>query len=76
MKSFTIPVYWQMTALLYIEAETLEEAIGKAEDGPLPSEGVEYLESSFTVGSKEEITQWNNEKECYERVEPEMGGRV
>lgn len=45
---YKIPVTWKVAADLYIEARSLEEAFGKAEDASLPSDG-EYVEGSYEV---------------------------
>lgn len=47
MKNFKIPVVWLNWGLLNVEANTLEEAIVKADDMSLPYG--EYIEDSFEV---------------------------
>lgn len=53
MKTFKIPVSWQVYSIIDIEAETLEEAIAKFdekeesdEDWPLPTDS-EYMDGTF-----------------------------
>jgi hypothetical protein len=48
MKTYRIPVVWQMIGHVEVQAESLVGAINMAYDAPLPSDG-EYLESSFEV---------------------------
>lgn len=60
-KVWSVPVAWTMVATLKIEAETLDEAIAKAnaDDGPLP-EGA-YLEDSWHVdGERQTIADEYN----------------
>jgi hypothetical protein len=49
-KEYEIPCCWQVYGTLYIEAESWDEAIEKAEadDIPLPTNG-DYVEASFEV---------------------------
>lgn len=47
MKKFIIPVVWTMYGKYEIEATSLEEAISKAENMPLPDG--EYLQDSFSI---------------------------
>jgi hypothetical protein len=49
MKTYRVPVSWMMCGSVYMEADSLDEAIEKVieEDGPLP-EGF-YLDDSFQV---------------------------
>ncbi len=48
--TYTIPCSWQMYGTLEIEADSLEQAIEKAEDDStaLPTEGA-YVDASFDV---------------------------
>ena len=48
--TYTIPCSWQMYGTLEIEADSLEQAIEKAEDDStaLPTEGT-YVDASFDV---------------------------
>ena len=48
MKTYKIPVSWTVTATMEIDAESLEDAILKAEDASLPTDP-DYLEGSFSV---------------------------
>ena len=48
MKTYKIPCSWVMSGTVEIEAETVGEAILKAEHAPLPTES-EYLEGSFVI---------------------------
>ena len=48
MPKFTIPVSWTMITDMEIEADSLDEAITKAESQELPEDG-EYLDSSFDI---------------------------
>lgn len=47
-KTYKIPVVWQVSDIYEVEANSLEEAIQKAQDGSLPSRG-EYIEDSFEI---------------------------
>jgi hypothetical protein len=48
MKTYRVPVTWEVCADYYIEANSEEEAIKIAEDLPLPEYG-EYLTDSFKI---------------------------
>jgi len=48
MKTYKIPCSWVMSGTLEIEADTVGEAIVKADYAPLPAES-EYLEGSFVI---------------------------
>ena len=48
MKTYKIPVSWTVTATMEIDAESLEDAILKAEDASLPTDP-DYLDGSFDV---------------------------
>lgn len=48
MKTYKIPVTWSVIGQVEIDAESLEEAILKAEDANLPTDS-DYLEGSFSV---------------------------
>ena len=48
MKTYKIPVIWQMAGFCTIKAESLEDAIEEAQDEPLPSDS-SYIEDSFEV---------------------------
>ena len=48
MKTYKIPCTWVMSGNIEVEADTVGEAIVKAEYAPLPIES-EYLEGSFVI---------------------------
>ena len=50
MKTFKIPVVWQMMGTVEVQAESLDEAVKKVLDDstPLPDDG-DYIEGSFEV---------------------------
>jgi hypothetical protein len=48
MKTYKVPVVWQMYGYVEVEAESLSKAIDKAYDAPLPDNG-DYVEGSFDV---------------------------
>ena len=48
MKTYKIPVTWSVIATMEIDAESLEDAILKAEDASLPTDP-DYLDGSFEV---------------------------
>jgi hypothetical protein len=48
MKTYKIPVVWQMIGHVEVQADSLSEAIIDAEDAPLPEDG-SYIEGSFEV---------------------------
>jgi hypothetical protein len=48
MKKYKIPCSWVMSGTVEIEADTVGEAILKAEYAPLPTES-EYIEGSFAI---------------------------
>ena len=48
MKKYKIPCTWVVSATIEIEADTVGEAILKAEHAPLPTEP-DYMEVSFDV---------------------------
>jgi hypothetical protein len=47
-KFYTIGATWQMYANTIVEAESLQEALEKVFDAPLPTDG-EYLMGSFEI---------------------------
>ena len=57
MKTYKIPVVWAMSAIVEMQAESLEEAILMAEDAPVPENG-EYMDCSFEVD--EHAIQYHN----------------
>ena len=74
MKTWVIPIAWEMYGRCYVEADTLEDAIDIALGGdtPLPEEE-EYVENSETLWSEDIdfIRSWFNdgqEDECGETV--------
>ena len=48
MKTYKIPCSWVMSGTVEVEADTVGEAILKAEHAPLPTES-EYIEGSFVI---------------------------
>lgn len=50
MKTYKIPVVWQMMGTVEVQAESLDDAVDKVldTDVPLPEDG-EYIEASFEV---------------------------
>ena len=48
MKTYKIPCSWVMSGTIEVEADTVGEAILKAEHAPLPTES-EYIEGSFVI---------------------------
>lgn len=54
MAKWNVPVYWQMKSVIEVEADTLEDAIYKAQtdDNPLPADG-EYLDGSWEAGDED-----------------------
>lgn len=47
-KTYKIPVIWQATAIIEVEANSIEEAAEKANSAPLPRDS-NYIEDSFEV---------------------------
>jgi hypothetical protein len=62
LKEYRIPCHWQVYGSLYIEAESWDEAIEKAEEDetPLPTDG-DYVEASFEVDY--DIIEFEKEEE-------------
>ena len=60
MKTYKIPCYWQVWALMPVKAKNIEEAKEKALENPLPTDS-QYIDSSF--GIDEEAIPDYNEKE-------------
>ena len=56
MNTYKIPCTWVMSGTLEIEADTVGEAILKAELAPLPTEP-DYMEGSFVI-DLELMHQW------------------
>lgn len=48
MKTYKVPVVWQMYGYVEVEADSLAEAIHEADAAPLPEDG-SYVEGSFEV---------------------------
>ena len=48
MKTYKIPVVWQMYGYVEVEADSMSEATLVAMDAPLPIDG-DYVEGSFEV---------------------------
>lgn len=52
MKTYNVPVVWQMYGYVTVKAESMAEAVDEVENGggdmPLPMDG-EYIEGSFEV---------------------------
>lgn len=48
MKTFTIPVVWQMYGHVTVTAVDLDEALDKVQEAPLPTDG-SYIEGSFEI---------------------------
>lgn len=66
MKTWKIPVAWQMYGFVRVEAHTLEEAfeIAAAPETPLPDG--DYVDDSFEIGGYDLETVrelWNNGQE-------------
>lgn len=50
MKTFKIPVVWEMCGYVEVTADTLEDAKEKALNAPLPiGEDAEYVDGSFEI---------------------------
>ena len=67
MKTYKIPVVWQMMGTVEVQAESLDDAVEKVLDTsvPLPEDG-EYIEGSFEVDesvySTEDDDLWGEDK--------------
>jgi hypothetical protein len=48
MKTYRVPVVWQMYGYVEVQAESMVEAANVAMDAPLPIDG-DYIEGSFEV---------------------------
>ena len=48
MKKFRIPCYWEMYAIVDVEAESIEDAIDIVDEMNLPENG-EYVQASFAI---------------------------
>lgn len=50
-KTFKIPCTWQMYGYYHIEANSIKEALEKAEDSSLPTDA-DFLEGSFEIDNE------------------------
>lgn len=48
MKTYTVPVSWEVFAWMQVRANSLDEAIKMAEDVPLPNDTM-FIENSFSI---------------------------
>mgnify|MGYP000668045618 CR=1 FL=1 len=48
MKKYKIPISWEIGSELEIEANSIEEALEKAQNEELPSNG-EYIDGSYEI---------------------------
>lgn len=60
MKTYKIAVSWEMYGYVKIKAESLEEAIKKAEDDETPLPDGNYIDGSFLVD--EQMTEEFNKE--------------
>ena len=56
MNTYKVPCTWVMSGTLEIEADTVREAVLKAEQASLPTES-EYMEGSFRI-DLELMNEW------------------
>ncbi len=49
MKTYTIPVVWQMYGKIVVEADSVEEAIDSVENDATPLPDGSYIDGSFEV---------------------------
>ncbi len=61
MKTYKIPVVWQMHGYVEVEADSMSEAVNKAYDAPLPDDG-SYIEGSFEVDEAGIVDEVEDEK--------------
>jgi len=67
MKTWKIPITWEASYFVEVEADTVEEAIKKAldyeekEGYSIPYNGGEFVDGSFKIETDEEIVGMNNE---------------
>ena len=61
MKTYKIPVVWQMHGYVEVEADSMSEAVNKAYDAPLPEDG-SYIEGSFEVDESAIVDEVEDEK--------------
>lgn len=71
MKTWKIPVTWEMYGTVEIKANTLEEAFELAEDDSIPLPDGDYVNASWKVDSEDEdfVREYYNdnqedEEEC------------
>ena len=66
MKTYKIPVVWQMIGHVEVQAESLDDAVEKVLDTsvPLPEDG-EYIEGSFEVDESVYSTEDDTDIEDY-----------
>lgn len=67
MKTYKIPVSWSVMATMEIEADSLAEAIEKADDASLPTDP-DYMEGSFEI-NREIIPCVNEDLTVEEKTE-------
>jgi hypothetical protein len=68
MKIYNIPVTWSVSSRMKIEAESLTEAMQKADDMPLPTDP-DYIDGSFEI-NKSFLPYCNNkDKEIVKEIE-------
>jgi len=65
MNTYKIPCTWQMYGYYHIEANSIKEALQKAEDSNLPTDS-DFLEGSFEIDNEmipfyNELTQQEKE---------------
>lgn len=48
-KTYTLPVYWEMSGEIEVKAESLKEAIQKAADTAIPLPQGRYVQDSFGI---------------------------
>ena len=61
MKTYKIPVVWQMYGYVEVEADSMSEATLVAMDAPLPDNG-DYVEGSFEVDEAAIVDEVEDEK--------------
>jgi hypothetical protein len=61
MKTYKIPVVWQMYGYVEVEADSMVEATLVAMDAPLPDDG-SYIEGSFEVDEAAIVDEVEDEK--------------
>ena len=59
MKTFKIPVVWQVYGICHVEANSLEEAKNKALDGNTPLPDGNYIDDSMTLDEESIIADMN-----------------